>query len=177
MLGSSRCTFLLTTSFHFLSPKSSTYTYFVCSIWARLTEVSISIINFQIYRLLLLFVSSSRSMWDILLTISPFDPITCPFIYPFIIAPHSCPDCTHIQPKTPKPHLSKLVKPEQTVSRQASQVPLLPSSATLAIFAYFLSDIHIAADNVLVLFHDPELGRTTTGSGKIHEQPWAGVLE
>jgi glycerophosphoryl diester phosphodiesterase len=43
--------------------------------------------------------------------------------------------------------------------------------------AYSLSDIHIAKDNVLVLFHDPELGRTTTGSGKIHEQPWAGVLE
>jgi len=61
------------------------------------------------------------------------------------------------------------------------------SSATKIIFshtliytcipAYSLSDIHIAKDNVLVLFHDPELGRTTTGSGKIHEQPWAGVLE
>lgn len=32
-------------------------------------------------------------------------------------------------------------------------------------------------DGVLVLFHDPKLGRTTTGSGKIDEQPWHGVIE
>lgn len=40
-----------------------------------------------------------------------------------------------------------------------------------------LLDIHMTADHVLVLFHDPQLGRTTTGSGKIHDQPWNGVLE
>jgi glycerophosphoryl diester phosphodiesterase len=38
-------------------------------------------------------------------------------------------------------------------------------------------DIHITADNVLVLFHDPKLDRTTTGTGRIREQPWKGVLE
>ncbi|RSH95433.1 hypothetical protein EHS25_000523 [Saitozyma podzolica] len=39
------------------------------------------------------------------------------------------------------------------------------------------TDIHITADNVLVLFHDPKLDRTTTGTGRIREQPWKGVLE
>ncbi|WWC91404.1 uncharacterized protein L201_006348 [Kwoniella dendrophila CBS 6074] len=39
------------------------------------------------------------------------------------------------------------------------------------------TDIHITADNVLVLFHDPELHRTTDGEGLIHKQPWDGVLE
>ncbi|WWC73276.1 uncharacterized protein I206_107242 [Kwoniella pini CBS 10737] len=39
------------------------------------------------------------------------------------------------------------------------------------------TDIHITADNVLVMFHDPELHRTTNGKGLIHKQPWAGVLE
>ncbi|WWC97730.1 hypothetical protein V866_004615 [Kwoniella sp. B9012] len=39
------------------------------------------------------------------------------------------------------------------------------------------TDIHITADNVLVLFHDPELHRTTDGEGLIHKQPWNGVLE
>jgi len=40
-----------------------------------------------------------------------------------------------------------------------------------------LLDIHITKDDVLVMFHDPELGKKTTGQGKIHETPWAGVLE
>jgi phosphatidylglycerol phospholipase C len=39
------------------------------------------------------------------------------------------------------------------------------------------TDIHITADNVLVMFHDPELSRTTDGTGRIHDQPWAGQLE
>ncbi|WVR09202.1 hypothetical protein IAU60_006264 [Kwoniella sp. DSM 27419] len=39
------------------------------------------------------------------------------------------------------------------------------------------TDIHITADNVLVMFHDPELHRTTDGEGLIHKQPWTGVLE
>ncbi|OCF44948.1 glycerophosphodiesterase [Kwoniella heveanensis CBS 569] len=39
------------------------------------------------------------------------------------------------------------------------------------------TDIHITADNVLVMFHDPELNRTTNGEGLIHKQPWVGVLE
>jgi glycerophosphoryl diester phosphodiesterase len=38
-------------------------------------------------------------------------------------------------------------------------------------------DIHITKDDVLVMFHDPELGGKTTGTGKIHETPWHGVLE
>lgn len=39
------------------------------------------------------------------------------------------------------------------------------------------ADIHITKDDVLVMFHDPELSGKTTGKGKIHETPWAGVLE
>ncbi|WVQ81598.1 hypothetical protein IAT38_003722 [Cryptococcus sp. DSM 104549] len=39
------------------------------------------------------------------------------------------------------------------------------------------TDIHMTTDNVLVMFHDPELGRTTNGTGRIDKQPWAGVLE
>lgn len=40
-----------------------------------------------------------------------------------------------------------------------------------------MSDIHITKDDVLVMFHDPELGGKTTGTGKIHETPWHGALE
>lgn len=32
-------------------------------------------------------------------------------------------------------------------------------------------------DNRLVMFHDPELSRTTDGKGKIHALPWEGVIE
>lgn len=39
------------------------------------------------------------------------------------------------------------------------------------------TDIHITKDDVLVMFHDPELGGKTTGTGKIHETPWHGALE
>lgn len=39
------------------------------------------------------------------------------------------------------------------------------------------ADIHVTGDHKLVLFHDPELGRTTTGNGRIRDQPWTGVLE
>ena len=35
----------------------------------------------------------------------------------------------------------------------------------------------MTSDNVLVMFHDPELSRTTDGKGRIGEQPWHGVLE
>ena len=38
-------------------------------------------------------------------------------------------------------------------------------------------DIHMTSDDCLVLFHDPELGRTTTGTGRIDHLPWHGVLE
>ncbi|WVO18255.1 hypothetical protein L204_105965 [Cryptococcus depauperatus] len=39
------------------------------------------------------------------------------------------------------------------------------------------TDIHMTTDNVLVMFHDPELGRTTDGKGRIDKLPWKGVLE
>ncbi|KAL7422707.1 hypothetical protein Q5752_001998 [Cryptotrichosporon argae] len=39
------------------------------------------------------------------------------------------------------------------------------------------TDIHITKDDVLVMFHDPELSRTTDGRGRLHDQPWHGVLE
>lgn len=39
------------------------------------------------------------------------------------------------------------------------------------------TDIHMTLDNRLVMFHDPELSRTTDGKGKIHSLPWEGVIE
>ncbi|OWT38862.1 glycerophosphodiesterase [Cryptococcus neoformans] len=39
------------------------------------------------------------------------------------------------------------------------------------------TDIHVTTDNVLVMFHDPELHRTTDGEGRIDKLPWKGVLE
>ncbi|KAK4686292.1 phosphatidylglycerol phospholipase C, partial [Tremellales sp. Uapishka_1] len=39
------------------------------------------------------------------------------------------------------------------------------------------TDIHMTTDDVLVMFHDPELGRTTDGNGRIDKLPWHGVLE
>ncbi|ODN74798.1 hypothetical protein, variant 2 [Cryptococcus amylolentus CBS 6039] len=35
----------------------------------------------------------------------------------------------------------------------------------------------MTTDNVLVMFHDPELERTTDGEGRIDKLPWKGVLE
>jgi hypothetical protein len=39
------------------------------------------------------------------------------------------------------------------------------------------ADIHVTSDHHLVLFHDPSLGSTTTGDGKIKELPWVGCIE
>ncbi|KIR28391.1 glycerophosphodiesterase [Cryptococcus deuterogattii LA55] len=39
------------------------------------------------------------------------------------------------------------------------------------------TDIHMTTDDVLVMFHDPELHRTTDGEGRIDKLPWKGVLE
>lgn len=39
------------------------------------------------------------------------------------------------------------------------------------------TDLHITRDGRLVCFHDPELGRTTDGRGKIHEANWRDELE
>ncbi|WWD21001.1 hypothetical protein CI109_105482 [Kwoniella shandongensis] len=39
------------------------------------------------------------------------------------------------------------------------------------------TDIHMTTDNVLVMFHDPELNRTTDTEGRIDKLPWHGVLE
>ncbi|EKM59894.1 uncharacterized protein PHACADRAFT_250682 [Phanerochaete carnosa HHB-10118-sp] len=36
------------------------------------------------------------------------------------------------------------------------------------------SDVHISADDVVVMFHDPSLDRTTNGTGLIREQNWYG---
>ncbi|KAJ3503150.1 hypothetical protein NLJ89_g8560 [Agrocybe chaxingu] len=36
------------------------------------------------------------------------------------------------------------------------------------------SDVHVSADNVVVMFHDPELGRTTDSKGQIKERSWYG---
>lgn len=39
------------------------------------------------------------------------------------------------------------------------------------------SDVHVTADNVIVMFHDPSLERTTDGKGLIREQKWHGGIE
>lgn len=39
------------------------------------------------------------------------------------------------------------------------------------------SDVHITADDVIIMFHDPSLGRTTDGKGLIKNQNWNGNIE
>ncbi|KIR62571.1 hypothetical protein I312_103315 [Cryptococcus bacillisporus CA1280] len=39
------------------------------------------------------------------------------------------------------------------------------------------SDVHATSDGVILMFHDPTLDRTTTGTGLIKNQPWKGVIE
>ncbi|KAF8323086.1 PLC-like phosphodiesterase [Clavulina sp. PMI_390] len=40
------------------------------------------------------------------------------------------------------------------------------------------SDVHITSDDYILMFHDPELGRTTIGgSGSINTQPYKGNIE
>lgn len=39
------------------------------------------------------------------------------------------------------------------------------------------TDIHMTSDDRLVMFHDPNLERTTNGKGLLHNQPWENVLE
>lgn len=64
-------------------------------------------------------------------------------------------------------------------------IALITAENTLASFAKACADgadgietdIHMTRDNRLVMFHDPELSRTTDGRGKIHSLPWAGVIE
>ncbi|KIY71144.1 PLC-like phosphodiesterase [Cylindrobasidium torrendii FP15055 ss-10] len=36
------------------------------------------------------------------------------------------------------------------------------------------SDVHVSRDNVVLMFHDPDLRRTTNSSGKIKERDWYG---
>lgn len=38
-------------------------------------------------------------------------------------------------------------------------------------------DVHITADDVIIMFHDASLGRTTTGSGRISQQNYYGGIE
>ncbi|KAJ6615655.1 PLC-like phosphodiesterase [Mycena sp. CBHHK59/15] len=37
------------------------------------------------------------------------------------------------------------------------------------------SDVHVSLDNVVVMFHDPDLRRTTNSQGQIKEREWHGV--
>lgn len=57
-------------------------------------------------------------------------------------------------------------------------------SDILLSFAYLLQlllslskDVHITADDVIIMFHDPSLERTTDGKGFIREQAWNGGIE
>ncbi|KAJ7246606.1 PLC-like phosphodiesterase [Mycena haematopus] len=37
------------------------------------------------------------------------------------------------------------------------------------------SDVHVSSDNVVLMFHDPELQRTTNSTGQIRERNWYGA--
>ncbi|KAG8791059.1 hypothetical protein FRC12_010249 [Ceratobasidium sp. 428] len=39
------------------------------------------------------------------------------------------------------------------------------------------SDVHVSLDDVVLMFHDPSLGRTTDGRGLIREKKWVGDME
>ncbi|CAO1638899.1 unnamed protein product [Sympodiomycopsis kandeliae] len=39
------------------------------------------------------------------------------------------------------------------------------------------SDVHVTADGIIIMFHDPSLERTTDGRGLIKQQPWHDGIE
>lgn len=39
------------------------------------------------------------------------------------------------------------------------------------------TDVHVTADGIIIMFHDPSLERTTDGSGLIKQQPWHDGIE
>ena len=39
------------------------------------------------------------------------------------------------------------------------------------------ADVHATADGVILMFHDADLDRTTTGTGLIRKQTWKGGIE
>jgi len=39
------------------------------------------------------------------------------------------------------------------------------------------SDVHVTSDDMVIMFHDPSLSRTTDGKGLIRDQPWKGIIE
>lgn len=40
-----------------------------------------------------------------------------------------------------------------------------------------IADVHVTSDDVIVMFHDPSLERTTNGKGLIRKQPWKDCIE
>lgn len=39
------------------------------------------------------------------------------------------------------------------------------------------TDVHVTADGIIIMFHDPSLERTTDGKGLIKQQPWHDGIE
>lgn len=39
------------------------------------------------------------------------------------------------------------------------------------------TDVHVTADGIIIMFHDPSLERTTDGKGLIKQQPWHNGIE
>ncbi|RSH78200.1 uncharacterized protein EHS24_002661 [Apiotrichum porosum] len=84
---------------------------------------------------------------------------------------------------TPKPPAIRTLKDIECWGHRGASA-FLPEN-TLASFQAAIkegaegieSDVHITSDGVILMFHDPTLDRTTTGTGAIHTQPWKGVIE
>ncbi|MEO8605402.1 MAG: glycerophosphodiester phosphodiesterase, partial [bacterium] len=55
----------------------------------------------------------------------------------------------------------------------------LPSFALAAALGagYLELDVHATSDGEIVVLHDPDLDRTTSGGGPVREQPWATVRQ
>ncbi|KAN0066156.1 hypothetical protein ACQY0O_000250 [Thecaphora frezii] len=80
----------------------------------------------------------------------------------------SCPDSP---PSFSPPHRNISPCPANSEIIDASVLFARPPSP----IAYSIStDVHITTDNVVVMFHDPSLERTTDGKGLIYERPYYG---
>ncbi|CAE6465623.1 unnamed protein product [Rhizoctonia solani] len=53
----------------------------------------------------------------------------------------------------------------------------IESHLHLATVLFYPQDVHVSLDDMVLMFHDPSLGRTTDGRGLIREKQWVGDME